>query len=222
MKNGTTYATQVKKAYAKLRHGRPKVEIPEPDDPVRRMAIALLGVSTSDERGTQALDKLLSVMTDWNEVRVSTPFELCKAIGDGISDCMVRSQNLISALRSVYHLENKPSLERVKTLGRREARQYLEQLNGMDDYAVASVVLWSLGGHAVPVNDALLGALREADLVDPTANRSEVQAFLERHVAAPEVKEFCLIFQTLVTEPRGLSSRSKSGLGTRGKKTQDK
>lgn len=195
MKDGTRYAGLFKKAYAKLKQLAEAPPVPEPDDPVRRLAIAILGVSAGEAAARKAIDRAFSVVLDWNELRVSNPDEVCRAVGDGID--RVHCERLIRALRAIYVRENRVSLDRLKSLGRREARQYLETLDGVDDFASASVVLWSLGGHAIPVDDKLLSALRNGELVHPEATRAEVQAFLERHIGANDAKQTCLILQSL-------------------------
>jgi hypothetical protein len=215
MKNGTMYAARLKKAYAKIRPTVVKPDTPEPDDPIRRLATAILGVASGDPEGRQAVERLLSVMVDWNEVRVSTPLEVFRALGSGESVSLKQCQQLIMALRSIYQLEHRPLLDRLKALGRREARQYLEKLPGMDEYAVASVVLWSLGGHAIPISDPVLESLREQNLVDPSASRAEVQAFLERNVSAVEAKEFCLVMNAYADGRPTATARAKGSVGSR-------
>ena len=217
MKQGTMYAARLKKAYAKIRQAAPAPTIPEPDDPLRRLSIAIFGVKYGELEAQQAIDRLLTTMTDWNEVRVSRPSEINTALGDADAERLEYCQRLIDVLQSVYDRENRLSLGRLKQLGRREARQYLEALDGVDAYAVASVALWSLGGHAIPIDDRLWQALREADLVHPSANRGEVQAFLERHVAASEAKAFCIRMRSF-GEPT-IDTTKRSRAGTRKKKT---
>ena len=195
MKDGTRYASTFKRAYAKLRQSAATPAIPEPDDPVRRLAIAILGVECGDAAAAKGLERAFTVVLDWNELRVSNPDEVHRALGGSIP--REHCERLLRALRAISARENKIGLDRLKTLGRREARQYLETLDGVDEYATASVVLWSLGGHAIPVNDRMLAALRRSDLVHPSADRGEVQAFLERHVGAADAKETCLILQSL-------------------------
>lgn len=218
MKNGTLYAARLKKFYAKIRQGREAPPIPEPDDPVRRLAVGILGVGRGDEEGARAVDQLLSEMADWNEVRVSRPLELARAIGDSSAESVARCQRLATALQSVFRQENRLTLDRLRILGRRESKQYLENLAGMDEYAVASVVLWSLGGHAIPASDALMNALGEADLIDPSATRAEVQAFLERHVNATEAKEFCLNMNAYALERRPAARSRAVGVSRAGGK----
>lgn len=200
MKEGTAYAVRLKKGYERFRQTSPQPTIPDADDPVRRLAIAILGVSCGDAVAGDAVDQLLSVMVDWNEVRISNTYEVKRAMGDAVPDGLSRAQLLIHALQCIYHHENRMSLDRLESVGRREAREYLEGLDGVDEYAVASVLLWSLGGHAIPVDNRLLQSLRDADLVHPAATRSEVQAFLERHVSATDAREFCLIMSTYAAD----------------------
>jgi len=196
MKEGTAYATRLKKAYAEHRQSAPKPDLPAADDPLRRLAIAILAVSSSDAEAEHALDRALSSMAGWNEIRVSSAEEVYAAIGNRLADGLQHCRRLIDALNDVYDRENRLSLDRLKGIGRREARQYLEGLSGVDEYAVASVLLWSLGGHGIPVNDALWKALRDAHLVHPGASRGEVQAFLERHVSAADARDFCVVMQS--------------------------
>ncbi len=210
MKNGTVYAAKLKRAYARLRQSVPNRRVPEADDPVRCLAIAILAVHCSDEEADRAVDRALTAFVDWNDVRVSSALELNKATGNAIPQGTQRCQCLINALQAVFDCENRLSLDRLKGMGRREARHYLEQLNGVDEYAVASVILWSLGGHAIPVNDRLLEALREADLINPSASRGEVQAFMERHVSATDAKEFCIIMRSFKGKKRAASKSSKT------------
>lgn len=219
MKNGTVYAGKLKKAYAKLRQTVGSPVVPDPDQPLRRLAVATLGVGSSDQEAERALDRALTTLVDWNEMRVSSAAELNRATGNCIPQGVERCQNLIDALQSVFDRENELSLNRLRTVGRREARHYLAGLQGVDEYAAASVILWSLGGHAIPVNDRLLHSLREADLVNPDADRAEVQAFLERHVGATEAKRFCLIMQTFATSKPSSTKRPKATQTARTAKT---
>ncbi len=205
MKKGTFYGTRLKKAYAKFRETVPTPEIPEADDPLHRLGVAVIGEVVGDVEAQRAIDQLLATMVDWNEIRVSRPSEINDAMGNPDSKRLAPCQRLITVLQSIFDRENTLSLDRLKHLGRREARQYLEELDGAGEYAVASVVLWSLGGHGVPVDDRLLKELQAADLVHPAATRAEVQAFLERHIVAAEAKEFCLIMRSFTGEAKGAS-----------------
>jgi len=210
MKDGTRYAGRVKRAFAKLRQSVAQPKIPEPDDPIRRLAVAILGVSSNESEAERAIDRLLTTMVDWNEVRVSNVTQVHRAMGDRLPQGLDRSRRLLEALQAIYEREHRISLDRLRGIGRREARNYLEALQGADDYAAAAVMLWCFGGHAIPVNDKLLASLQEAELVHPAATRAEVQAFLERNVNSAQAKEFTVIMRSFAAPKRSAASSSKT------------
>lgn len=208
MKDGTRYAGRLKKAYTKLRQSVSEPKIPEVDDPIRRLAIAILGVDCGDAEAARAIDRVFTAMVDWNEVRVSSVAQVSRAMGDRIPQGSDRARQLLDALQAIYEREHRVSLDRLHNIGRREARDYLEALPGVDDCTAASVMLWSFGGHAIPVSDKLLSSLREAELVHPNATRAEVQAFLERNVNSAQAKEFTVIMRSFAVPKRAASSKS--------------
>jgi len=222
MKQGTLYSSRLKKGYARFRQSVPKPEIPGSDDPLHRLGIAIFAVECDEEQATRAIDNALDAMVDWNEIRVSSPSEVNRATGGTITNGLRHCRRLIAALDAVYERENRLSLNRLRSMGRREARQYLETLSAVDDYAVASVLLWSLGGHGVPVSDRLLTSLREANLVHPSANRGEVQAFLERHISAADAKEFSIVMQSFTPNHPALKKHATAKGKTPSSKTKAK
>ena len=210
MKQGTLYAGRVKKAYAKISQQMPIPETPEPTDPLHQLAVATFAVASGEKQAAKAVAALLATMAGWNEVRVSRPSEISKAIGNTIPDRIESCQRLMGMLESVYERENELSLKRLKQLGRREARQYLDSLEGVDEYGVASVALWSLGGHGIPIDDSLLKELKSAALVHPDATRGEVQAFLERHVSAADAKAFTIMMRDFKASMTSTSKKTKT------------
>jgi endonuclease III len=210
MKDGTLYAGKLKRAFAKARQAASSMPADEPTDPIRQLALSILGEDCGEEESAKALDRLFATMVDFNELRVSTPDQVHRALGSRIPDGLERSRQLIRALQRLYEHEHRLSLERLKNMGRREARQFLESLEGVNDYSAAAVMLWSFGGHAIPVNNALLKALRDAELVHPTATRPEVQAFLERNIPAAQAKEFCLAMRGFNAAKRAAAPAAKS------------
>ena len=210
MKDGIQYAAKLKKVYAKLKQASPDVPPPDPDDPVHRLGVSMLSVSGAEDAANRAIERALSVMAGWNEIRVSTPIEIHEALGGSTSYTLAMCKHLSEVLQGIFERENRLTLDHLRSQQRRDARVYLESLKGIDEYAVASVMLWSLGGHAIPVNDKLLAALRAAELVHPEATRVEVQAFLERHVPAAEGKEFCIVIRSLSAQKRAAGDKGAS------------
>lgn len=208
MKRGTFYAKRIKRLFSKLKqeHGTP--EVPEPTDPLHQLLLAMLASETSNQRGARAMKALFDVMVDVNEIRVSTNAEIAKAISPHVPNPIEHADAIRRALDAVFRKEHAIQLDRLNKLGRREARQYLHDLSGVDAASAASVVLWSLGGHAIPVDERLYEALRKADMVDASASIDEVQAFLERNVNANDAKVFCLLMNKFIAAKGQRSSTS--------------
>ena len=209
MKNGTAYAAKLKKVYAKQKQLVGPVEVPESGDAMVQLAEGILGIANGVDFAHRLVSRMLTNVVGWNEARVSNVFELQRAAGDSVESHKPYYERLLRALQSVYDHENKMSLDRLRSIGRREGRSLLESLDGVDEYAVASVILWSLGGHAIPVCDRLLETLKTADVVHPDASRAEVQAFLERHIPAAEAKTFCLTMRSFTAPKRGAKTSAK-------------
>ena len=64
MKNGTLYASRLKRAYTKQRQAVPKPDIPEPVDPLTCLATAVLAEESSDAEAKRAVDRILTSMVE--------------------------------------------------------------------------------------------------------------------------------------------------------------
>jgi endonuclease III len=165
---------------------------------------ALLSVTGTPENGRRAYRRLCDRTVDLNEIRVSSTAEIAGVIKDLVPGSTVRAKALADTLNAIFRHEYRVDLSGLRSIGRREAKHYLEKLNGIDPYTTASVLLWSLGGHAIPVSGRLLEFLRANDLVAPESDVAEIQSFLERHVSANDAKLFChLMERRAASEPRG-------------------
>lgn len=197
MRNGTHYAKSVRRAFADLKRRHGAVEVPEPSDPIQQMIVGVLSQDAPPSRVGAAVKALNEAMVDFNEIRVSTTPELARVIRPYLAEGESRADEIRRSLNAVYLKKHGLTLEFLRKMGRREARQWLEKLDGVSADTAASVILWSLGGHAIPVGRRMYEALRQAELVEPTATMDEVRAFLERNIPASEAKEFCLLMERL-------------------------
>ena len=222
MKNGTLYAKRVKRAFAKLKNEHGVPDMPEPSNPIDQLIIGLLSVDAAGSRAVRAATTLKDAMVDINEVRVSTSAEISAAIGSTVPNSLVRADAVRRALNAVYRKEHAVTLDHLHKAGRRDAKHYLEALDGVDHCAAASVLLWSLGGHAIPVDQRMYEALRKDDLVEPSASVAEVQAFLERNIGATDAKAFCLLMQKFTPTKGQRSGGAPSGKSASSRKPKSK
>lgn len=188
MKGGAGYAKKIKKLFSQLKrtHGQ---DYPEPPgDLVEILVLAVLSHSTSDRRARVALNQIIENTVDINDFRVTSPGDMPSIFGADYPDSVRRSKALAQILSEVFNRENAMSLAKLADKSKREARDYLESMAGSSPFVAAYVLLWGLGGHAIPVDDHLAAVLRKEEWVDPAAGSAEIQSFLERHIPAADGK----------------------------------
>ncbi len=213
MKHGTAYGKRVKRFYARIKKQNAEPEIGPPTDPLEQLVLAVFSQESTLANARRAWDKLYQNMVDLNEVRVSSPREIADIIDPLVPNGLACAARLCGLLNAVFLRKNTLKLDSLQALGKREAKRWLEQLERIEPYHVASVLLWSLGGHAVPVNTRLLAAMRKEGLVEPTASVAEVQSFLERHIPPAEAKAFCLSMDGFAPAKRASGAKAASAAG---------
>lgn len=194
MKGGTAYARQLKRFHQRLLRQFGKVEETIDPSPVEQLILAILARNTSDARARTAFQRMREVVVDYNDLRVTPAIELAETIGNEVPDALAKAQAITDALNRIYDKRNTVDLSHLKSESIRDARARVAALPGCDDFVAAWVVLRSLGGHAIPVDDATMRILNDEGLVDGRATIDEVRAFLERNIMAADA----LVFTTLM------------------------
>ncbi|MGQ9648742.1 MAG: endonuclease III domain-containing protein [Phycisphaerae bacterium] len=193
MKHGGDYAKRLRQLFNRLVRKFGKPTVPEPPDPLEQLLVAILGSNTSHHKALTAFKKLREQMVDLNELRVTPVSELARIINPLVPQAEAKAQRIVDALNDIRRRHDTLDLSFLKQRGRREAREYLESLEGVDRYAAASVALFSLGSHAIPVDELTLQMLRKDEVVAPTADLPAVQSFLEHHISASDAAVFSLL-----------------------------
>lgn len=199
MKHGSEYAKRLKKLFQQLvrKHGKPTP--PDPSDPIEQLVIGILASCSTHGKGQAAFRKLQRQMVDLNELRVTPPVELAEMIEDAVPLATDKAHRIVAALNDIRKRQDALELSFLHQRGRREAREYLESIEGVNRAAAASVVLYALEGHAIPVDELTLYVLRKEELVAETADLAEVQGFLERHISAADAKVHAELLGRFVT-----------------------
>jgi len=193
MKRGSGYAKRVRRLHNQLLRQFGKPAPSAPVEPIDQLIIGILSICTSTGKAQAAYRKLRQQMVDLNELRVTPPVELAALIGGAVPLALDKAQWIVNALNEIRRRQDTLDLSFLKQRGRREAREYLESLDGVNRSAAAAVVLYSLGGHAIPVDDLTLYVLRKEGIVPPRAEAPQVQGFLERHISAAEAPTFAAL-----------------------------
>lgn len=149
----------------------------------------------SASRAAAAMKRIEQTVVDFNELRVCMPGELVRIIGERYPRAEERARRLRSALNAIYAREHRVGLEPLAERSKREAREYLESLDGTPRFVAARVALVNLGGHAAPVDGRILRRLVDHGLVEADATPESAAAQLERRVRAGEMLEAYSLLQ---------------------------
>lgn len=185
MKNNAVYAARLSKLLKELRRSAEPAPAPQ-RTPLEHLIYAFLAWNTTRNQADQAFNRLKRASVDLNDLRVTDPVEIAEILGTRYSKASERAQRLVLVLRGVYQVEHAMEMERITAMPKREARSTLEQMPGMVPFVSASVLLFGLGAHAIPVDDQLVARLRADEVVDPEATIEQVQSFLEHNIRADD------------------------------------
>lgn len=173
------------------------------------------------EVGTKAcarsLAQLDAATADYNEVRVCLPHEVGRIVTHQDAKFEERVLRLRSVLNDIYRREHVLLLAHLTQQPKRDARAYLESLDGMPPFVSARVCVTALGAHAVPVDSRVVAALvaeRALPAELESAPHSDCASWLEHHIRADEAASVHIRFEchldavgSELSEPEGLSKR---------------
>ncbi len=149
------------------------------------------------EQANQALSRFKDDFFDWNEVRVSSLEEI-QGVLAGMPDPEGRAFRIRRFLRQLFEKTYGFSLEALAKKPQKESLKALEEYDAFGhDYVAAAVTRLALGGHAIPVDEPMLRALRRLGIAEPEADAPPVRAILERAVPKNRGAEFSDLVEEL-------------------------
>lgn len=181
MKNATKHADSLKSMLKKLlkQHDVPAIQ---PLNPLRALVRACLCYDATDARADEAMQIIDRDFVDLNELRVATELENIEIIGPRYPEIEARVAMFTQCLNAIFAREHTLSLDRLKTLPRREARQFLRELPGITPFVEAYTTLYGLEAPAFPVDSGILAALQAEGAVEAHATPEEAQKFVEHQL----------------------------------------
>lgn len=185
-KNATKRADGLKSLCRRLL----KEHKPEPRQPLEPLPALVRGAmmfDVSDSRADEALKTIEREFVDLNELRVATDLEIQEMLGQRYPDIERRVGMITQSLNNIFEREHTLSLNRLKEISRRDARQFLRELPDIHPFVEAFVMLMSLDGNAFPIDQPMLDYLCDHDICDENANIEEMQKFIEHHIKPEEI-----------------------------------
>jgi endonuclease-3 len=141
------------------------------------------------DRAEQAYAALEQNFFDWNEIRVTTIRELSEVIAC-LPDPPAAANRVKRVLQSVFEGTYSFTLEELRKQNLGPAIARLRKIDGAAHFAVAYVTQVALGGHAIPVDAGVLGALEVVGLVGQQDVEAGVVPGLERAIPKSRGLEF--------------------------------
>ncbi len=190
MKNSKAYAEKIKKLHRSLKRNAKKVTSLTYDDPVEAIIYGILSEKVTERQAQTAWKRCQKHFVDLNDLRVARPDEIYDLFGKETDDIRDVGLTLAKVLFSVFDKHHEMTLASLHDMGKRQARQALEELSGMTRYALGYCMLTGLDAHAIPVTDRMIQYLRAHELVDPKADAATIEGFLAKQISAKDTMEF--------------------------------
>lgn len=187
-----------------------RAEAPVERPPLEEMIYSFLLFDAPTNKADAAYRRLMHHVVDVNELRVSRPEEVAGVLGKLYPLAEERAQRLRASLHEIFQREFSVSLERCSGMSKREARTYLESLDGMHPFVSARVLLMSLGGHAAPVDQRLLDRLIAVGVVEAGYDCERAGGVLERHIKAEESRQAHMLLLAWCDDPASEPSRARA------------
>ncbi|MEM7681035.1 MAG: hypothetical protein AAF288_03675 [Planctomycetota bacterium] len=166
--------------------GAAKGDPPARREPIEQLVLGMLQWEATRKQAEVAYDDWLAGVSDLNELRVCFDHELLTGLGEDYPLGAERVRRLREAMQEVYIREYDWRMVTLEDMNKRDQREYLDTLPGMPPYAAASVMLISLGGHALPVDGKLRRLLESEGALPENLSDAEAESWLLRQIKAGE------------------------------------
>ncbi len=219
MKNSQEYSKKIQRLHRSLSRKYPKVQKVIHDEPADAIVYAIISAELSKKATESAIKRFADYFVDLNDLRVSQTEEIVEMLGGDTPVTRTIASTITRVLRAVFNEYHKVSLEALKKIGKRPARQILEELDGTSRFVVDYCMLTSLQGHAIPLTKGMIEYLTSKELVYPNADEQRIGGFLAKQISAKKGYEF---YALLRRESEAHRSKKKKETKTTSKKTKTK
>lgn len=182
MGSGRSNAGRISRIWAALKREH-RDDSKRPDwDALTWLVCAVISDGIGDGKARAAMKRLSDVFVDWNELRVTPADEIVAVLG-AVPQSREKAAALIAALNRLFAINNSLSLDFLKDKAKRDARSWLERLDGIGPAAAAAIMLHALDGHAVPVDSGVHRLMSRLGVIKSDMPAVVAQGALERHVS---------------------------------------
>jgi endonuclease III len=217
MKNSKDYSQKIQKLYRTLSRKYPKVQKVSHEKVIDAIVYAIISAEISEKSTNTIIRKFTDYFVDWNDLRVSRTEEIIEVMGKDNSIAAGIASRLTTVLNGIFNQFHQVSLEALKKMGKRPAKQALEKIEGVSRFVVDYCMLTALGGHAIPLTEDMIKYLKSNELVNPDADQQQIEGFLAKQISAKNGYEFYALIRK---ESESTKAKKKTKARTTSKKSK--
>ena len=189
MKNPSKHADALRSLNRSLlKQVKPEPVVPQ--EPLKALVRGAMSFDVADDKANSAVRLIEREFVDLNELRVATDLEIHELLGVRYPQIERRVAMITQGLNYIFEKEHTLSLDRLKEISRRDARNFLRELPDVHPFVEAYVMLHCFDGHAVPIDDEIVAMLRDEEVVEEDTDLEEAQRFVEHHLKTGEAYPF--------------------------------
>ncbi len=176
MKDSAQYEEKIKSLVAQ----RAKAAPARRTDRIAMLVEGIMAEDTTPAKASSAMSALAEEFVDFNELRVSPIRDIVELLGEDFPGVRAKANAVTGALQVIFDHANSLSLDYLAKMTKREVRSVLREKIGLSPYAESVLTLFGFDGHAIPVDNLLLEALKLDGYIHPDSDLQDLQGFLER------------------------------------------
>jgi endonuclease III len=180
-----------------------------PLEPLKALVRGAMSYDVSDTKADDAMRALDKEFVDLNELRVATDLEIQELLGVRYPQIERRVAMITQGLNDIFEREHTLSLDRLKTVSRRDARQFLRELPDIHPFVEAFVLVTAFDGHAFPIDEETLAMLRDEEVVESDTTLEDAQKFVEHHLKTGDAWDFFSAVRNAAFEDARRSKRKR-------------
>ena len=220
MKNSKDYSKKIQRLYRSLSRKYPKVQKVTHEEITDAIVYAVISAELGEKATNSAIKRFADYFVDWNDLRVSRTEEIIEALGEDTPATRSVTSTITRVLQGIFDRYHKVSLEALKKIGKRPAKQTLEKIDGTSRFIVDYCMLTSLQGHSIPLTEKMIQYLRSNELVGPEADEQQIAGFLAKQISAKNGYEFYALLRRESEERKSKKKRkTKTARPKKAKKT---
>jgi endonuclease III len=186
MKDSKVYAGKIKKLQSALKRAYGKETPKTYDNPLEALVYGMVCEVVTQRQAQLAEKHMADYFIDLNDLRVARPEEIVETTGVDSPAVHRMAKALGQVLNHIFDEQHRMSLDYLHKMGKRQARQALEELTGITPFAVSYCLLTALQGHAIPVTAEMVDYLKDQGLAHPEASVEMVEGFLTKQISAKD------------------------------------